>query len=38
MTVENMLNTMSADELNYWHAFSELEHEKAEWESMKRGG
>ncbi len=35
MTVGEMLQKMSSDELSYWKAYSALEHEEVEWEKKK---
>lgn len=36
MTVENMLSSMSSDELTYWKAYTVLEREEIEWQSRKK--
>jgi len=34
MTVEQLLNSLSSDEINYWMAFFELEKEEREHKAM----
>lgn len=37
MTVENMLSSMSSEELTYWKAYTVLEREEMDAEKMKAG-